>query len=241
MSTIYILYYILAFSIIPMLIWGIYTQIKVDSTFKKFSEISNRNNYTADAVVKLMLERHNMKDTHIVATKGSLTDNYNPKTQTISLSQPVFGSTSISAIGVAAHECGHAIQHKENYIFIKIRAFLIPIVNFLSYMFFPLVIIGIIFSSLSYAYGIIFIYVAIAFYTASTIFYLITLPVEINASKRALKEVKDLNILNEEEITNAKQVLHAAAMTYIVAFITSLLYLLRFVLWAILAFGSNKN
>ena len=152
MDLLYILYIVVSILFVPMLIWGVWAQYNVNSTFSSFSKVPCIMNYTADAAVKAILDKCNIKGIDIVKTKGSLTDNYDPKRKVISLSQPVFGSTSISAIGVAAHECGHAIQHSKNYLPLKIRTALVPIVNFFSRMFLPLLIVGIIFSLLSFLY-----------------------------------------------------------------------------------------
>ena len=241
MNITYILYLIICTAILPIIIWGIVVQVQVDSTFKKFSKFSNQKGFTADAAAKNILESQKIYNIKIVPGQGNLTDHFDPKNNLISLSKPVYGSTSIAAIGVAAHECGHAIQSSKNYLPLKIRAFLVPIVNLFSTMFLPLLLVGIIFSSMSYTFGIFFTYTAISFYGLSTLFYLVTLPVELNASKRALNSLKTLNILDQNELNGAKQVLKAAAMTYIVAFLTSLIYLLRFVLWIILVFGSRRD
>lgn len=241
METIYIVYLVVSLLVLPVIIWGVVTQVQVNSTFNNYSNIIAKNNITADAVCKLMLEKHGITNISLTTSRGSLSDHFDPRKKTIALSESVFGSTSIAAIGVAAHECGHAIQHHENYVFLKIRAFFVPIVNFLSSVFFPLVILGIVFSALSYAFGIVFLYIAIAFYAASTLFYLVTLPVEFNASNRAIRDLKEMGILDEEELKGAKAVLRAAAMTYVVTFLTSLLYLLRYALWAIMIFGNRRD
>ena len=242
MELIYILYLVVALLFVPVLIWGIVAQAQVQSTFEKYSKTSCMSGYTADAVAKTILDKNGVGGVEITNIPGQLTDNYDPKRKVVSLSSSVFGSTSISAIGVAAHECGHVIQHHKGYLPIKIRTALVPIVNFFSRMFLPLLVVGIVFSAFSsFFYATIFIYVAIGFYGFSTLFSLVTLPVEFDASKRALKELEQLGFLSKDEISAAREVLRAAAMTYVVSFFTSLIYLLHFVLRILIITGIGRR
>lgn len=241
MSVIYILYIVVCALFLPIVIWGICAQINIQSTYRKFSENPSSGGYTADAVAKLILEKNGLANMDIVQTKGNLTDHYDPRKKHIALSESVFGNTSIAAIGVAAHECGHAVQDKEKYFPMIIRKSLVPVVNLMSAMFVPLMLVGVILQAFSYAFGAWFVYFAIAFYALSTLFYLITLPVEFNASRRALKTIKEMNILTDSELDGARQVLRAAAMTYVVAFLTSLLYFLEFALRILMIVFSSKR
>ena len=240
METIYILYIVVGALFLPVLIWGLYVQFNVSATFEHFSSIAT-NGRACDVADKI-LKSHGANDIKIEQIAGQLTDNYNSRTKTLSLSQSVYYSTSAAAVGVAAHECGHAIQHKENYWPLKIRTLLVPVVNFFSRMFMPLLIIGILFSTFSnFFYSPIFIYVALGFYGFSLLFSLVTLPVEFNASNRAIDEIKKMGIMDENELYATKKVLRAAAMTYVVSFITSLIYFLHFVLRLLLIFGDRRR
>jgi len=240
MEFIYILYIVVGAAFIPVLIWGICTQISVNTTFERFSAVQTAN--TADSVAQKILSSHGIHDVKITQIPGSLTDNFDSRNKTLSLSESVYGRTNISAIGVAAHECGHAIQHKEGYLPLKIRTFLVPIVNFFSRMFLPLLFIGILFSAFSnFFYSPIFIYVALGFYGFSLLFSLATLPVEFNASSRAIAEIEKMGIMTNDELYGTKRVLRAAAMTYVVSFVTSLIYFLHFVLRLLIIFGNSRR
>ena len=240
METIYILYIVVGALFVPVLIWGLVVQFNVSSTFEHFSSFGTGSR-ACDVAEKILLN-HGASNVKIQQISGQLTDNYNSRTKTLSLSESVYYSTSAAAIGVAAHECGHAIQHKEGYLPLKIRTFLVPIVNFFSRMFLPLLFIGILFSAFSnFFYSPIFIYVALGFYGFSLLFSLATLPVEFNASSRAIAEIEKMGIMNESELAATKSVLRAAAMTYVVSFVTSLIYFLHFVLRLLLIFGDRRR
>jgi len=171
-------------------------------------------------------------DIQLKKCKGELTDNFNPKTKTVSLSETVYDNNSISALGVMAHEIGHVLQFRDGYPLIKLRVFLVPVINFSSFLMWPLVLIGLLLEIFSYTkIGFVLICVGIGIFALSTIFTLITVPIEKNASKRAYKLLVDTGILNEEEGQGVKAVLGAAAKTYVAALITSILSLLRFVLF----------
>ena len=240
MDLIYILYIVVGIAFVPVLIWGICAQISVSSTFERFVSVQTTN--TANGIAQKILSNHGIGDVKIEPIPGQLTDNFDPRNKTLSLSESVYGRTSISAIGVAAHECGHAIQHKESYAPLKIRAALVPVVNFFSKMFMPLLIIGILFSAFSdFFYSPIFIIVALGFYGFSLLFSLVTLPVEFNASRRAIAEIEKMGIMTNDELYGTKKVLRAAAMTYVVSFVTSLIYFLHFVLRLLLIFGNSRR
>ena len=181
------------------------------------------SNTSAVEVARRILDNSGLQDIRIERIPGDLTDHYSPKEKILRLSDTTYNSRSVAAIGVAAHECGHAIQHKTGYIPIKIRNFIVPIVNIGTSLAWPIIIIGLIFSYT-------FVELGIFLFSFGLIFQLITLPVEFNASSRALKILKKSYILEEKELKCAKKVLSAAAMTYVAAAISSALSLLRLIL-----------
>lgn len=238
-----LLYIIATILILPGLIYGIYAQANVSRTFKTYDLMQNRSEKTGAEVARIMLDNAGLNDVKIERIKGNLTDNYNPKTKTLSLSDSTFESKSIAAIGVAGHEVGHAIQHQVGYKPLKIRSVLVPIVNLATTFFWPLFVIGIALMSISQAYqpaGEIIVWVSVAFYGSSTLFYLVTLPVEFNASKRAI-QILSAGILEPDEVPYAKKVLSAAAQTYISALVTSAIYFLRFLFYILMIFGGKKS
>lgn len=239
----YLFYVIISILIIPGVIYGTYAQINTTKTFKAFNGVQNSSGLTGAQMARIMLDRAGLENVKIEKIKGELTDNYNPKTKILSLSDSTFNDSSISAVGVACHEVGHAIQHKMGYKPLKIRNRFVPVVNFASAMFWPLFIVGIILMSVSMAYqpvGEILVWISVAFYGASTLFYLITLPVEFNASKRAIKMLSS-GLIDETQIPYAEKVLKAAAQTYVSALVISALYFLRFFAYAIILVGRNKD
>ena len=225
---------------IPGIILGIYAQTRVVSTFNKFNTTQTQSGKTAKEVAQLMLNGAGYTTTSIKEIRGELTDNYNPKTDTVSLSQSVANQNSISSIGVAAHEVGHVFQHKQKYAPLKIRSALVPVLNISSFFMWPLIILGLIMevvavSTMSSA----LIYIGIGIYALNTVFCLITLPVELNASKKAYKMLISTNEMTEEEAKNAKQVLNAAAWTYVAGLITSILSLIRVILFVFMMRGKD--
>lgn len=198
---------------------------KVKSAYNKYSKVMARSGITAEQVAAMILRNAGVNDVAIRPIAGELTDNYSPKDHTLNLSQNVYGSSSIAAIGVAAHECGHAIQHAQGYVPLGIRSAIVPVVNFGSALSWPMIIIGLLIPKLS-----IFIQIGILLFTLVVIFQMITLPVEFNASGRAITILRDGGFLYEDEIGGAKKVLTAAALTYVAAMITASLQLLRLVM-----------
>lgn len=196
----------------------------VKKTFNKFSNYTNARHMTGRDVAETILHNAGIYDVSIELIHGHLTDHYSPKEKVLRLSDSVYGSTSIAAIGVAAHECGHAIQHQVNYAPLTLRSFSVPIANIGSFLSWPLIFIGILldFAGLAKLGVILFSFVVL--------FQLITLPVEFNASSRALKILNNSNILVGDELKGAKKVLTAAALTYVAALFSSILQLLRLVL-----------
>ena len=227
----YLTYYLLGLILIPGIIYSIVVQTKVQSTFREFSEVPSNSNITAKEACEQILRKSGITDVQIKQTPGNLTDHYNPSKKTLNLSDSVYNSTSIAAIGVAAHEAGHAIQHAKGYGFLKLRSGLATISNIFSYMLWPLIIIGIILSALAYtSIGSAFVIGGCVFFGLSVLFSLVTLPVEFNASKRALAVLTDFNILDKTETAGAKRVLSAAAQTYVASLVVSVLSLIRFLL-----------
>ena len=217
---------------IPGILLGISAQIKVKLTFEEFNRVETSRGRPAKEVARLMLNGGNCSSTQIKEIRGELTDNYNPKTDVVSLSSSVANKSTVAAIGVAAHEVGHVFQHKQNYAPIKIRNFLVPVLNVSSYLMWPLIIIGLIFEILYFStFATILIYIGLGIYALNTVFCLITLPIELNASKRAYEMLVSTNEMDEAEARSAKKVLNAAAWTYVAALITSVLSLLRVLLF----------
>lgn len=228
----YYLYYILGFVMLPGIIMGIWAQSKVYSAFNEYNKIETKHGKTAKEVARFMLDGGGCIDTKIQPIQGELTDNFNPQTNTVSLSQAVYNQNSIAAVGIAAHEIGHVFQHKDKYTPIKIRNSLVPVMNVLGWFVWPLIFIGL-FVEIAYSVfaADILIYIAIGIYALNTVFCLVTLPVELNASKRAYKMLVATGEMDVEEAKKMKKVLDAAALTYVAALITSILSLLRLVLF----------
>jgi len=212
--------------VVPTIILALFAQARVSSTFKTFSDHKSKINITAAEVTRRILDNNGLSYVRVERVNGRLTDHYDPKANVIRLSDSVYDSTSIAAIGVAAHEAGHAVQHATDYVPIKIRNSIIPVANFGS-SFAPIIIIfGILLSAEP------LIWTGIILYSAIALFQLVTLPVEFNASGRAVKTLSNMGILDSEEISGAKKVLSAAALTYVAALITTIANLLRFILLA---------
>lgn len=226
---------------IPGIILGIVAQFKVKSTFEKFNSEPSARRRKAKDVARILLDGGDCRETKIARISGNLTDNYNPKTNTVSLSDGVADNDSLSAIGVAAHEVGHVFQHKQNYKPLKVRQSLVPVLNFSGYISWPLILVGILCESFFYAtWSLFLIYIGVAIYAINTIFCLVTLPVELNASKRAYNMLISTNEMDIEEAKKAKKVLNAAALTYVAALVTSILSLLR-VLLMVLSLRNNNR
>ncbi|MDD4408710.1 MAG: zinc metallopeptidase [Clostridia bacterium] len=229
----YFTYILMGIILLPGIIYAVVVQSRVSNAFKTYSKVPSVKGITAQDACKMLLQNAGITDVEIVRIKGYLTDHYNPKTKTLGLSEGVYNSTSISALGIAAHEAGHAIQHAENYAPLKTRNVLGTLSNICSNMLWPLVIIGILlsaFSSSGTSLGDIFLWGGVIFFGISVIFSIATLPVEFNASKRALANLTDGGILDTTEVKGAKVVLSAAAQTYVAALVVSILSFLRFIL-----------
>lgn len=209
--------------VLPALIFAMIAQIKVKSAFEENSRFINRRGITAYDAVREILDANGLYNVMIEHVSGSLTDHYDPRSNVIRLSDTVYGSSSVAAIGVAAHEAGHAIQYAEGYAPIKIRNAIIPVTQLGSHLAVPLVLVGLLFSrSLGWL-----VTAGILLYTAVVFFQAVTLPVEFNASHRALQTLESRSMLDTDELKKAKSVLSAAAMTYVAAMLSALLSLLR--------------
>lgn len=241
----YLLYTLLGLIMIPAIIFSAIAQGRVSSVFNKYKQIRSSSGKTAYMMARQILDESGIRDVQIVNVSGTLTDHYDPRKKTLALSDSVYNSTSIAALGVAAHEVGHAIQHHRNYLPSKIRAVLVPVVNISSTLMWPLVIIAMIFGFIpiqvgNFYLGDILMVAGIIFFGGTTLFTLITLPTEFNASSRAFKILKSSGALTHEEAKDARKVLNAAALTYVAAFLTAALALLRFVLYILLSRNSKK-
>lgn len=216
------------FLVLPCIIISIWASSRVNSTFNRYSTQYSSRNITGSEAAKQVLQRSGVYNVQIQRVSGNLTDHYDPKANVIRLSDNVYDSTSTAAIGVACHEAGHAVQYAENYAPIKARSAIIPITNFGSKLAMPLVLIGLLLSSLgSVSYTIV--YIGIGCFSLSLLFQLITLPVEFNASRRAMEAIRQGGILTEEEQQGARKTLSAAAMTYVAATAVALAQLIRLI------------
>lgn len=235
----YRLYIVVIALFIPVTIAGVIIQLKVDSTFRKFN-VPAGCGLTAAQVARHVLDRNGLQHVKVVRISGHLTDNFNPRTNVLSLSQSVYGSTSVSAIGVACHEAGHAIQHAKKYVFSSLRLKLVPVVNFANRAIFPIMLIGMLlgFATTIPYVGDVFIWCGVVMFGLSLLFSLVTLPTELDASRRAQQELK-ANFLSSEEAAMSRKVLTAAAMTYVASFLLSLLQFLRF--FAMLLMSRRRN
>ena len=209
--------------LIIAMIFSMVAQSKVSTTFNKYSRVRNRAGFTGAQVATQMLQNAGIYDVSVQRVAGNLTDHYDPRTKTLRLSQSVYDSTSVAALGVAAHETGHAIQHDVGYAPLGLRSLLVPMANFGSRLAIPLILIGFIFAG----GGSALVTIGILFYSLSVAFTLITLPVEFNASHRAIDRLVDDGFLASDEIGGAKKVLSAAAMTYVAAAFAAVAQLLR--------------
>lgn len=207
-----------------LLIIPLAASANVKMTYSKYSKISNSRGWTADQVARRILDSNGLYNVSIERISGNLTDHYDPMANVVRLSDSVYGKTSVAAIGVAAHECGHAVQHAEEYGPIVVRSRLVPITNFCSTASYFLIVIGMILS-----FNEVLINMGIILFLGVVIFQLVTLPVEFDASARALRTLEGDSILESGEVSSAKKVLTAAALTYVAALLTSLIQLARLI------------
>ncbi|MEE1017494.1 MAG: zinc metallopeptidase [Ruminococcus sp.] len=220
--------------ILPCVILSLICQIAVKSTFSKYSAVRNSRNMTGAQAAEYVLRQNGVTGVRIEHVSGSLTDHFDPRTNVIRLSDSVYSSASVAAVGVAAHEAGHAVQHAQNYFPNKLRSAILPAARLGSSLSWIFIIIGLIFYA---KVGTVMLYIGIILFSASVLFTVATLPVEFNASSRALKTFRDTNLLPPEEYAGARSVLRAAAMTYVASAITSIMQLLRLLFIA----GRRRN
>lgn len=212
------------------MIFSIWAQIKVNGTFKKYSRLMTGGGRTAAEVAAMILARAGINNVRIERVGGSLTDHFDPRTNTLRLSDSVYDSQSAAAIGVAAHEVGHAIQHAEGYMPIRLRSALVPAVSFASRFTWLLVMAGLLMMSVNeYGIGYYVMLGGIGLFSVVTLFELVTLPCEFNASRRAMAALRDCGYYGEDELSASRKVLTAAALTYVAALATSIIQLLRLI------------
>ena len=222
--------------VLPCVILSLWASSNVNSTFQKYSNQYSIRRLTGAQAAQRVLSHNGVSGVRIERVSGNLTDHFDPKTNVIRLSDSVYDSTSTAAIGVACHEAGHAVQYAQNYGPIKLRAAIIPVTNIGSKLAMPLILLGLLlaaFENVSFT----FVYLGIACFGLSLVFQLVTLPVEFNASRRAMQAIESANLLTEEEQRGAKKTLKAAALTYVAATATALAQLLRL----ILMFGGGRR
>lgn len=226
--------------LIPAMIFAFWAQINVQTTFSRFKQVRNRRGLTAADVARRILDANGLNYVQIQRVSGELTDHYDPRAQVVRLSDSVYDSTSVAAIGVAAHEVGHACQHAEDYVPLRIRSAIIPMTRIGSMLAMPVFILGLLFAQLSLygnIVGDVFMMLGILLFSLSTLFQLVTLPTEFNASARALKTLESYGILDGDELVGARSTLRAAALTYVAALASSLASLLRL----LLIFGGSRS
>lgn len=211
--------------ILPALILSVYAQFKVKSTFSKYSQVRSARGITGVDAASTLLRRNGLAgQVNIEAVAGSLSDHYDPQSRVLRLSQDVYGSNSIAAIGVAAHEVGHAIQHSQQYAPLELRHKIVPVTNFASSASFPILLLGLFLNITD------LIFIGIILFSAVVVFHLVTLPVEFNASRRAVGELVEAGVISSEETPMVKKVLGAAALTYVAATLSAIANLLYYVM-----------
>ena len=221
--------------VLPAVIFSIVASARVNSTFKKYSTLYNSRGMTGRMCAEALLRSAGIYDVRVESVSGNLTDHFDPKAKVIRLSESVYSSNSVAAIGVAAHEAGHAIQHNVGYFPIKIRQAIIPVCQIGSNLAMPLILLGLFISATGLCE------IGLLLFSLSALFQLVTLPVELNASHRAQKMLLAEGILTQDEIPAAKEVLSAAALTYLASLMTSLVYFLRFLVRVLTMFGRRDN
>lgn len=211
--------------LVPAILFTIYAQFKVSSTTSRFLRVNTQRGFTGEQVARRILESNGLYDVRIEMVRGHLSDHYDPRNKVLRLSQDIYYGTSVTSVAVAAHECGHAIQHAKGYVPLNLRSSLVPVVNFASNMSWIFIMLGFVTRGVLLEVGIIL-------FSASVLFQIVTLPVEFNASSRALTQLTTLGIVDDREVRESRKVLQAAALTYVAAAVTAILQLLRLVLIA---------
>lgn len=217
--------------LIPGLLLAMYAQAKVSSTYNRYKKITSHSGYTGAQFARKMLNDNGLYDVTITQISGRMSDHYDPRANQVRLSAEVYNGTSIASLGIAAHEVGHAVQHATNYFPLTVRNLVVPVTNFSSSIYMILIILGIIMNSFS------MIQFGIMLFAVIVIFQVITLPVEFNASRRAIATLGGDGVLDAEELSGAKRVLGAAAMTYVAAMVTAVLQLLQL----LMVFGGHND
>lgn len=212
--------------IILIVLIPLIAQIKISSSYNKYKRVKNKCDLTGQEIARQILDNNGLQDVHIVEIQGELTDHYDPTRKVVRLSTDIFHGNTIAAASVAAHECGHAIQDKENYTFLRIRSLIYPVVNVATSISYYIILIGFLFQALQ------LVYIGIGLTCCGLLFQLVTLPVEFDASRRALNKLKEYNLLAKPEIDGAREVLTAAALTYVAGVIASIMQILRLILIA---------
>lgn len=219
-----------------------WASMRVHSTYNAFSAERNASHMTGYDTAVRLLRSNGVYDVSVGKVRGRLTDHYNPRRQIVNLSESTYGDDSVAAVAVAAHEIGHVMQKERGYVPYKIRSALVPIANFGARLALPLVLVGLLLDLfLETPVGVYAAYIGIALYGLSTLFQLVTLPVELDASRRAKKMLLEEGVLTEEEKPGAGKVLGAAALTYVAGLLTSILYFLRFLLFVLALFGRRRD
>ena len=219
--------------LIPAMIIVAIAQAKVTGNFNRYSQVRGGKGITGAEAARKMLDKNGLYDVEIRPVKGSLTDHYDPRTRTVNLSEPVYGSDSVSAVGVACHECGHALQHAHNYFPLTFRVAIVPVVNFASSFSWILVIAGLLITGMSEtgsSMGNMILEIGILAFCIVVLFHLVTLPVELNASRRAVNQIGEMGLVSPENEAGVRKVLSAAALTYVGALVMSIANLLRILL-----------
>jgi len=207
--------------IVAILVIPLIAEIKVKSAYNKYMKTKNTSGLSGTEVARRILDNHNLNSVYVVETPGVLSDHYDPRRKTVRLSHPIFEDTTIASVAVAAHECGHAIQDKEGYFFLKLRSMIYPVVNIATSISYYIVLIGFLLEYID------LIYLGIGFSALGLLFQLITLPVEFNASKRAKEEIHKMGIITKEEEDGVSSMLSAAALTYVAGVLSSALQIIR--------------
>ncbi|MBC8547539.1 zinc metallopeptidase [Clostridiaceae bacterium NSJ-31] len=217
--------------VVPAMLLAAFAQMKVSSTFNRYSQVRSRSGYTGAQAARDILDRNGLQGVRIERVRGNLTDHYDPRSNVVRLSDSVYDSPSVAAIGVAAHECGHAVQHAVGYFPIKLRSAIIPVTNIGSKLSIPLLLIGLVVQVEP------LINLGILLFSTMALFQLVTLPVEYNASNRALATLDSTGMLSGDELQGSKKVLSAAALTYVAALLVAVMQLLRL----LLLFGGRRR
>ncbi len=216
---------------------AVYAQIKVSATFRKYSSVPAGRGYTAADIARMILDNAGLYNVRIERVGGNLTDHYDPSSNVLRLSDSVHDGNSAAAVGVAAHEAGHAMQYAENYFPVKLRSRLVPLTGFASKFTWIIILLGTLVMAFDFLIGYYVALVGIGLFSVTTIFQLVTLPCEFNASRRALASLDGLGMFSEDDLSSSKRVLSAAAMTYVAGMLVSLLQLLRL----IVRFSGNRR